>query len=64
MSTKRSHSLYRGRDWRVNSDWLGTCFYQRLVPRGLLEHRDETPVLVVIRVGFLEKSLHKKNEFT
>lgn len=32
--------------------------------RGLLEHRDETPVLVVIRVGFLEKSLHKKNEFT
>lgn len=33
MLTKRSHSLYRGRDWRVNSDWLGTCFYQRLVPR-------------------------------
>lgn len=31
---------------------------------GLLEHHDEAPVLVVIRVGFLEKRLHKKNEFT
>lgn len=32
--------------------------------RGLLEHRDEAPVLVVIKVGFLEKRQHKKKEFT